>query len=29
LPTRFDGFVADFNERFGIKPPWLATDHLD
>lgn len=26
---RFDGFPADFEERFGVRPLWLEIDHLD
>jgi len=27
--VRFDGFLAEFEERFGVRPLWLETDHLD
>lgn len=29
LSGRFDGFLADFEESFGVRPLWLETDHLD
>jgi len=29
LNSRFDGFLDDFQGRFGVKPLWLETDHLD
>jgi len=29
LNSRFDGFLDDFEERFGVRPLWLETDHLD
>src|SRR5665811_233972 len=29
LYGRFDGFLADFEESFGVRPLCLETDHLD